>query len=139
LTAPARTLWIPASLLLLVACASTPAQEATAKLTAATADVRVTNDPAPAVARVGQTIGYPPPIATTTWLLEYNHDALQLIVPAKDGDAPGTGGWVWRARQPGTFEVTVTQHVECKTPPCAPNVARFAFTLQINKLPDPTR
>lgn len=117
--------------MLMAACASTVAQSPMDKVTAATADVRVTNLAAPVVIRVGQTLGIQPPGQSVEWQVEYDVESLRLVTPAAELTKPGVRGWVWQAIKQGQSELVLTSRATCAVLPCAPNVMKFTVQLEV--------
>jgi len=100
-------------------------------ISAGTADVAIGDPDSTKAVRVGQTVGLRPLRDGVRWQVSYSETALQLLTPPDLLPDPGPDGWVWKAVAPGITEITLTSTLPCPDPPCAPNVQRFTFTLDI--------
>ena len=128
-----RSLPLAACLIMMVACASAVAQSPLEKVTAATADVRVTRFDTAVSIRVGQTLGIQPPAENAEWQVDYDAESLRLVTPLTELATPGTRGWVWQATKPGESELVLTLHVKCKAPPCDQNLMKFTVPIEVKK------
>ena len=70
---------VAVSLMLMAACASALSQVPLDKITAASADVRVTAFHATVVVRVGQTLGIQPPVQNAEWQVDYDAESLRPV------------------------------------------------------------
>jgi len=81
---------------------------------------------------VGQTIGVRAPGGKDViWQVTYDEDRLTPLTPKDRMAQPGDHGWVWRAKAPGSAEITITGRAPCATPPCESNPPRLTYTVQI--------
>jgi hypothetical protein len=137
--------WISCLALVLISCgcantalhpvAADPVQVRPARpaITADTADVVVTTFDAPIKVRVGQTIGLKPMGPGERWQVSFSDDALELLTSYEQLEKPGEAGWVWRALRVGEIPIELTSSPPCAERPCAPNVQKYAVTLEVSK------
>jgi len=85
--------------------ANTPGAQ---RVTAAAADVVITNFQDPVKVQVGQTIGLRSPRPNDRWQLSYSDTALELLTPPDLIQQPGDDGWVWKALVPGETSIMLT-------------------------------
>lgn len=110
-----------------------PAPRPAAQLLAKNADVVVADmgSPSPVSMTVGQTLGIESEAGPKIWQVDFGPGIFTLLTPADRVSKPGDRGWVWRAAQPGTYDIVLTARMPCPNPPCGENPQRFTVTVQI--------